>query len=412
MSAGTALSRNRDYRLLWAGRAASDCGTSATTIAYPLLVLAVTGSAASSGLVLGVIAAAQLLAGLPAGALADRCDRKKIMLGCEAAQAVAAASLVAAVWSNAVTLPHLVAVAAVLGACAALFEPAEDASLPNLVPDDQLPTALAMNAARGSLGHLSGTAAGGFLFAVGRFVPFVADLLAHLAALTSLAFVRLPPRPARTTPSGHLGQEIREGLSWVWRNPHLRVTALCAVVLNLFFNAFYLVVIVLARTRGVSSGQIGVMAAMLGAGGIVGALAAPTMRRRMSPYVSIAGVFWVLTALTPIAIFVDNGLLMGTLFFAMAVLPPTANTTIMTEQLLLTPDELRGRLSGVLGLLTGIAGAAGPMLGGILTDVVSGNTAVLVCAGGIATVTLLITASATLRGFPSRSLEQLPAEMS
>jgi MFS family permease len=415
-AAAPPLSRNRDYRLLWGSRAASEFGVSATTIAFPLLVLAITGSAATSGLVLGTIAAAQLLGGLPAGALVDRWNRKKVMLGCEAAQAIAAASLVAAVWWDVATAAQLVAVAAVFGFCAALFEPAEDASLPNIVPDEQLPKAVAMNSARSNLGHLSGTAAGGFLFAIGRFVPFVADMIAHLVALLALAFVRLPPRPARTEAGERLDREIVAGVAWVWRHRHIRVTALCAVVLNLFFSAFYLVIIVLAQSRGVPAGEIGVMAAMLGVGGIVGALIAPYLQSKMTPYLSIAGVFWALTALTPLAVFVHSGYLMGALFFAMALLPPTANTTIMTEQLLLTPDGLRGRLSGVVGLLTGIAGALGPVLGGVLTEAVSGGTAVLVCAGGIAAVTALVTVNATLRRFPRRGPDpaagMVPAESS
>jgi MFS family permease len=397
------LRRNRNYRLLWSAQVMSELGVSATTIAFPLLVLAATGSAAASGLVLGTIATAQLLAGLPAGALVDRWDRKWIMLGCEAAQAIAAASLVAALWWGVVFVPHLVAVAAVMGVCSALFEPAEEASLPNLVAAEQVSTAVAMNSARSNLGQVSGTAAGGFLFAIGRFVPFAADLLTHLAALATLAFVRLPPRRVRAEPAGRLDREIMAGLGWVWRHRHIRVTALCAVVLNLFFSAFYLVVIVVVQSRGVPAGEIGVMAAMLGAGGILGALAAPYLHRRLTPYASIALVFWALTALTPIAVVVDNGYLMGALFFAMALLPPTANTTILTEQLLLTPDELRGRLSGVIGLVTGAAGALGPMLGGLLTGLVSGSAAVLVCAGGIAAVTMLVTFNTTLRRFPTRA---------
>ena len=137
-------------------------------------MLALTGSTAASGLVLGTIAAAQLVAGLPAGALVDRWDRKRVMLGCEAAQAVAAAQPGGR--GAAGRPPRIAAHGGRRGrarACAAaLFEPAEDAVLPTLVPDEQLSTAVAMNSARSSLGQLSGTAAGGFLFAVGRFVPF------------------------------------------------------------------------------------------------------------------------------------------------------------------------------------------------------------------------------------------------
>jgi uncharacterized protein YbdZ (MbtH family)/predicted MFS family arabinose efflux permease len=397
----TALARNRDYRVLWTSQALSEFGFSASSIAFPLLVLALTGSAATSGLVLGTVATAQLVAGLPAGALVDRYSRKRIMLGCEAAQALAAGSLVLALWWGVASVPHMVAVAAVFGLCAALFEPAEDATLPNVVAPEQLSTAVAMNAARASLGHLSGTAAGGFLFAVGRLVPFAADTLTHAAAFVSLTLLRVPPRQSPPEPAGHLGREMVAGLRWVWGHRHIRVTALCAIVLNLFFSAFYLVVIVLAHARGVPSGQIGVMAAMLGVGGIAGALAAPYLSRKLTAYASIAAVFWTLTLLTPVAVLVPNGYLMGVLFAAMAFLPPTANTTIVSRQLLLTPDGLRGRLSGVIGLTTGLAAAAGPVLGGVLTQVVAGDTAVLVCAAGILAVTILVTFSATLRKFPT-----------
>jgi MFS family permease len=395
------LSRNRDYRLLWSSQVLSGFGFNTSTIAFPLLVLALTGSATASGVVLGASAAAQLLAGLPGGALVDRWNRKKVMLACEAGQAVAAASLAGALLTGVASVPHMVAVAAVFGVCGALFEPAEAATLPNLVPAEQLSTAVATNAARGYLGHLSGTAAGGFLFAVGRFVPFAVDMLTHAVAFVTLAFVRVPARDVPPQPVARLGTEIADGLRWMWRHRDIRVTALCAVVLNLFFSAFYLIVIVLAQTRGIPSGQIGIMAAMLGVGGLLGALLAPYLHRMVSPYVSIIGVFWALAALTPVAVLIHNGYLMGVLFGAMALLPPTANTTIITRQLLLTPDQMRGRMSGVMGLVTGVAATAGPVLGGVLAELVPGSRAVLLCAAGIVAIAVVVTVSPTLRAFPA-----------
>ncbi|HEY0618564.1 MAG TPA: MFS transporter [Kribbella sp.] len=394
------LVRNRNYRLLWSSQALSEFGLSATSIAFPLLVLAVTGSPAASGLVLGTSAAAQLLVGLPAGALVDRWNRKKVMLCCEAAQAVAAASLVAALWYGQATVAHMVVVAAILGMCGALFEPAEDASLPSVVPAEQVSTAVAMNAARSYLGQLSGTAAGGFLFAVGRFVPFAVDALTHAISFFALIFLRLPKRNVPAEPVRHLGREIATGLRWVWQQDRIRVIALCAIGLNLFFSAYYIVIIVLAVSRGVSSGQIGIMAAMLGVGGILGALAAPYLQRMLNPYVSIIGVFWALTLLTPLAVFIANGYLLGALFATMAFLAPTANTTIDTYLLLLTPDELRGRMSSVIGVALGTAAVLAPALGGVLMQVVPGGRAVLICASGIAIVTVLATVSRTLRDFP------------
>src|SRR5262249_297642 len=205
------------------------------------------------------------------------------------------------------------------------------------------------------------------------------------------------------------GREIADGLRWVWRRRQLRVTALCAVVLNLFFSAFYVVVIVLARSRGVPAGQIGLMAAMLGVGGLLGAGLAPYLQRVLSPYLSIVGVFWVLTALTPLAAGARRGYLLGALFAAMALPPPTANTAIMTRQLLLTPDRLRGRLSAVLSLVTGVAATLGPVLGGVLVGAVSGSRAVLICTAGIAASTVLATASPTLRTLPATPVTEHPA---
>jgi MFS family permease len=395
----TPLGRNRNYTLLWVGQAVSEVGFSTAMIAFPLLVLAVTGSPAASGLVLGADAAAQLVAGLPAGALVDRWDRKRIMLWCEAVQATAVGSLALALWFNSATIAHMVAVAVVMGVCRAMFEPAEDASLPRLVTNDQLSTAVSLNTARSSIGQMAGTALGGVFFAIGRAVPFIVDTITHLVSFTALAFVRIPKREVEPAPIGNIGREMIEGLRWVWRHRHVRVTALCAVSLNFFFNAFYIVVIVLAETRGVPAGEIGVMAAMLGAGGVLGSLVAPALHRRLRPHVSITGVFWLVTLLTPITIFVHDGYLMGALFAGMAFLAPTANTTINTHQLLLTPDELRGRLMGVMGVCVGAAAAAGPALGGVLVELVPGDTAVLWCTGGMAAVSLLVTFSPALRQF-------------
>lgn len=395
-----ALSRNRNFTLLWGSMLGSDFGFNGAAIALPLLVLALNGSAADSGLVLGTVAAAQLAAGLPAGALADRWNRKYLMLGCEAAQAVAAASVVAALLLHVLGVPQLVVVAAIIGVSAALFVPAEDAALPDVVPDEQLPKAVAMNTARASLANLSGTAAGGFLFAVGRVVPFAVDMVGHALACCGLAFLRLPAREINRQPISQLHTEMLEGLRWVWRERFIRVTTLCAAVLNLFFSAFYIIIIVVARERGVPAGQIGVMAAMLGAGGLAGALLAPYLAEKLSPYLSIASVFWVLTALTPVTIFLRNGYLLGALLFAMALLPPTANTTIIARQLLTTPEGLRGRLSGALGLMAGGAAAVGPMLGGVLIGLAPSNEAVLICAAGMAAITALVTISPTMRRFP------------
>jgi MFS family permease len=402
------LRRNRNYGLLWAGQMFSETGFNTISIAFPLLVLVLTGSAAASGLVLGASAAAQLVAGLPAGVVADRHNRRTVMLICEAVQTVGTAGLVVALALGHAQLWMVVVVAAVAGVGRSFFEPAERASLPQVVPAALVGEALAANAARGYLGQLSGTALGGLVFAFRRYAPFLLDAVLHALCFVLLLFLRLPKREPRPVAepgrvlAGWLG-EMGHGLAWVWRQRLLRATALCLVGVNFFFTAFYVVIIVVCHQRGLPSGEIGVMGAMFGVGGLLGALAAPTLLRRISPYFSVLGVLWALTVLTPVAVLIDNAYLMGVLLAAMAFLAPTANTSIGACQLLLTPDGMRGRLSSVLNVLGGLAAAAGPAVGGWLAGLGDPNRVILICSVGILVLAVLGSISPALRTFPSRA---------
>jgi predicted MFS family arabinose efflux permease len=396
----TQLSRNRNYQLLWGSQALAEIGFSASLLAFPLLVLTVTRSPIAAGVVMGIDSATQLVVGLPAGALADRWDRKKLMLGCEAAQAVVVTVLVVTLWLDLAGLPLMAAVAMVMGACRALFEPAEEASLPRVVPPEQVGQAVALNSARTYIGQMSGAALGGLLYGVRVWLPFALDAVTHALSFVGLLFLRLPAQERKPAPIGQLHLEIVEGLRWLVRQRLLRVIGACAVGLNFFFYAYYLIVLSVAQQRGVPEAQIGLMAAALGVGGMVGALAVPLLHKVLSPYLSIIGVFWALAALTPVAIVLDNGYLIGALFGGMAFLTPTANTTIMTYQLLLTPDELRGRLAGVMSVLGGIAATAGPAVGGLLVQLAPGGAAVLICTAGITVLAVFATLSKSLQSFP------------
>lgn len=394
------LSRNGNYRALWGSQLISTFGGSAANIACPLLVLAVTHSPSMVGIVLATSAAASLVVGLPAGALVDRWDRKKVMLGCEVANVLAVGSLVLALWWDVASVEQILLVAVVGGVSGATFGPAEQACLPNLVPTEQLSTAVAMNAARGQLASLSGTAVGGFLFAIARFMPFAVDVLTHFMGLVALLFLRVSQREVRPEPLSRLGHEIAAGVRWIWRNRPIRIIGLFATGLNLFFSAYFIIIIILAQVRGVPSGTIGVMVALMSVGGILGSLMAPYLYQKLSPYLSIIGVLWALTLLAPLAIFTSNGYVIGILLAAMGFFTPTANTSISTYLLLLTPDELRGRMSSAAGVFVGSAAVVGPALGGFLMEVVPYNQAVLLCTAGIAVVTVLGTINPTLRRFP------------
>lgn len=397
----TPLWRNRPYQLLWSSRALSEFGIQLSVIAFPLLAFTITGSALTAGLATAAMAAAHTVTSVPGGALIDRWDRKRTMVLGQLGQGLAMLSLAVAVWLDVASLAHLVVVAAVLGAGEALFEPSEDASLPNVVSAEQLPTALGLNAGRAYFGQLGGSALGGVLFGLGRPLPFLGTAVAHLASFVLLLFLRLPARDRTVTPAGALHREIWHGLQWAWRQPLIRTSALCAVSLNLLFHALYLIVIVGAQQRNVPAGQIGLMAAMLGVGALLGALAAGYLCRVLSPYLAIIGVFWSLTVIAPLLAFVENSYAVGGLLAAIAFLAPTANITITSRQLLLAPDELRGRLSSVMSLTGGLAATAGPAIGGVLLQTSGTTQAVLLCNAGLVLTALAATGSRTLRNLPA-----------
>ncbi|AXQ55842.1 hypothetical protein ACFWG7_11055 [Streptomyces koyangensis] len=112
------------------------------------------------------------------------------------------------------------------------------------------------------------------------------------------------------------------------------------MALDFLFQVVHLVIIMAAQQDDVPSGQIGVMAAMFGVGGLLGALAAPRLHRRLRQRHSVLMVLWAMAVLAPVSLTVTNGLLLGLLLAGMAFFAPTANTAVSTYQLLTTPDRL------------------------------------------------------------------------
>jgi MFS family permease len=135
------LRRNRDFMVLWCSQVVSTVGARVTSIAYPLLVLAVTHSPAEAGVVGFTQTLPFLLLYLPAGAFIDRWDRKRTMLACDAGRAVALGSIAVTVALGWLSMAQVVVVALIDGSLFVLFDLAEGAALPQLVTKEQLQTA-------------------------------------------------------------------------------------------------------------------------------------------------------------------------------------------------------------------------------------------------------------------------------
>src|SRR5947209_2380215 len=291
---------NRDYMLLWSGQVVSNVGTQVSTLAFPLLILAVTGSPAQAGFVGALRALPYVIFSLPAGALIDRWDRKRTMILCDTGRALSLASIPVALVTGHLTIIQLYLVSLIEGTLFVFFNIAEAACLPRVVPKEQLPAATAQNMATDGITVLLGPSLGGALYTAGRLLPFVADAVSYVVSVISLFFIKVKFQKERVAARRNLGIEIREGLSWLWHQPLIRFIAILTGGNNLISSGYVLIIIVLAQQQHASSFTIGLIFAVGGIGGIIGALIATWLQKRLSFAQAIIGTSWIFALFMPL----------------------------------------------------------------------------------------------------------------
>ena len=394
------LWRNRDFLLLWTGQVGSTLGTRISGLAYPLLVLAVTGSPAQAGLVASAQAAPFLIWFLPAGALVDRWSRKRIMLAADAGRAVALASVAAAVVLGRITIGHLVVVAFVEGTLFVFFLLAETAALPHVVPKPQLPTAIAQNQARDQGADLAGQPLGGFLFGLGHAVPFAVDAVSYVVGFALVTPIRRTLEDERAPERRHLLTEISEGVRWLWRQHLLRALVAIASAGNLAFSALGLTIIVRASDLGASSTAVGVLLGLFGVGAIAGALVAPAVQRLIAPNVIMLGALWWWVAQMVALALAPTVVVLGAVYTVGALMGPIFNTTNAAYRYALTPDRLQGRVGGASRMIGWGTRPVGALLGGISLETLGAVPTFAALATWLAIVAAASTASRQIRRAP------------
>ena len=276
------LWRNRDFVLLLSGRLLSTIGSQVTSIAYPLLVLAVTHSPAKAGIVGFAGLVPHAVFGLLAGVAADRWDRKRLMIAADGVRALAIASLAASILLDRVSFWQIAVVAFVEGAGSVFFNTAHAGALRAVVPRQQLPTAVGVIRARSATVMLGGPPLGGALFAVGRAVPFLFDAVSYTFSFISLVLMRTPFQEEREVDPARLRTQFVEGFRFLWSQPFLRTCAFIYGLGNFTIPGILLVVVVAAQRHGLSSAGIGALVAAFGAAILIGSLASPLFRRTLS----------------------------------------------------------------------------------------------------------------------------------
>lgn len=405
------LSRNRNYNILWSGQVLSSLGNEILIIGIPLLILATSGSPVEMGLAASAVGVARIMATIPAGVVADRFDRKRILLVCQGVRTLTFTGFVVALAMGWYVFPVVLAVAAIEGVLSALFDPTEDALLPQVVRETQLSTAIARNTARDYLAGLIGPALGGLLYTASRSLPFVATAVMNAVSFVLLLFLRPPPAVDPPAPAGShprsVLSDVVAGFRWVVGQRVILLTMVWIMAVNLVIGGLIIVILFASGEEQRAAGEIGFMMSFFGAGGLLGAALAARMYSVLPTSVIIIGFSWTAAGLTALMAAVPSGIPLGLLLGGIAFFAPVVNTAIMTYQMVITPNELRGRLSSIVGLCTGVASAIGPMVAGILISALGVTRIMLVSAAVLAVVALLTTLLPTFRRFPKIDPEEL-----
>jgi MFS family permease len=362
------LRRNNGFRLLWIGQLLSDTGSSVGSLAYPLLILALTHSAVLAGVVGTVRAIARLCLQLPAGALSDRLDRRLTMIVCDVLRTVLLALLAVLIAVHLASWPVVLIVCVIEGGAGAIFDPAATATVPAIVPDGQLEEAWAATEARTYAAGLAGPALGGVLFGLGRAVPFLADAVSYVISFGTVSRIGGRFLPRHTAERKALWREAADGLRVVWQVPLLRAVLLVAPLVNFAFTGVVFTVTLVLRQHGTSAVVIGLVQAAITIGGLLGAIVAPRLQGRVRLGTLAAGV-----SLSGAVLFVAAAAVVPSPLVALPlaldlVFAPAANAALFAVMLRSTPDEMRGRVSNAMLMVATALSALAPLIAGLLVQ--------------------------------------------
>ena len=399
----------RDFNVFWAGQTLSVLGDAFAVVALPLLVLQATGSLARMGLVTALFGVGSLLAGLVAGPLADRVDRRRLMIGCDLGRALVYA-LIPLAWWLAGPQPWLLYAVTLAGAALGMtFGVAYVAALPNLVDRDRLTEANGRLEATFAVAFVLGPMLAGLVSA--RFGPTAAigiDALTFLASALSLAVVRLRPVPAGRPEDPHaagdrLG-ELLAGVRFLRGEPLFRwLVLLVGGVTFAAFGVTDLYIYFLRVDLGQGDRAVGVVYGLASLGAIAGGLLAPRLRRRWGFGACFAGGV-ALQAAAALAAGVAPSLaavaVVATLFTFGETTHRIATVSLRQE---LVPDHLLGRVSAAFRTFFLVPGPLGAAALTAFGERAGARPAFLLMGGLLLLLTLAVLASPARARHPTLS---------
>jgi MFS family permease len=358
--------RNRNYRLFWFGQLVSLVGSWMQTVALSWLVLA---QLHGGGSMLGLLAAVQftpMLVGGPwAGLVADRFDKRTILIATQSSAAVLAGILAAFTLAHATTLPIVFAIAFCTGIVTMFDTPTRQAFVTEMVGTDDVANAVGLNSAIFNTARIVGPAvAGGLIVAVGTGICFAINAVSFVAVIAGLVAMR-PSELYRSPALRRAKGQVRDGFRYAARVYELRTALILMAVIGTFAMNFTVVLPLIAKiTFHGNAGTYGWLSAIMGLGSLFGALVAasrsrPTMLLLAGAAVAL-GVLMLGSAAAPTLAW-EYAAIMFTGGAAITFMS-TCNSTI---QLNSRPD-MRGRVMALyMMLFLGSTPIGGPIVGWI-----------------------------------------------
>ncbi|MGA7988587.1 MAG: MFS transporter [Candidatus Dormiibacterota bacterium] len=374
------LSRHYNYRLYFFGQVVSISGTWMQSVAQAWFVVQNT----HSPLAVGFLAVCQFgpygVLGLFGGAIADRLDQRKVLIGTQTAFMIAATLLAVLTLTGHATVWEVYVIAAISGTVTVLDNPVRQAFTIQMVGRDELPNAVALNSSIFNASRIVGPAiAGGLIAIAGVGICFLINALSYLAVLAALGLMRVHDLfpTSRDQHPQNLFRGSLDGLKFAWRTPVIRsVLMMMLFIATISMNFSVLLPIVASRTLHSGAEVFGILSALFGFGAFLGALFSASLGRASRHTMLVGAALFSASelALAPLHVIWAAGIALVVVGIAFTLYTAQANSTL---QLAVT-DQMRGRVLGIYGYVFFGTAPIGGFLAGWLAEVGGTELAFLV----------------------------------
>ena len=358
---------NSAYLLLMSGKTTQIVGAGLASFAVPLIAFAITRSVVAAGLVATAGELGALIATLPAGVIADRVDRRKLLIICSVLGVAAWASLVVSNAMGMLTVWQLGGVVFASSVFGSFYTPAESAGIRQVVSSDQMGSAMAAMEGRSAVASLIAGPVGGVLYGFSRAWPLIASTVGYAVAGICAALVRKPLNGDLShTASSSAVSSLVEGIRFVWSVSFMRTGVVIFALLNLGFGGVLYSLnlhLVSLHTQPV---LIGLVNAVAGAVMVIGSIVAGPLVKRF-PVGPLSIVCLLVTVVGVAGLAATTVYIWYLVWIGVAtILVPPLNAGIVGYTAAVTPDELQGRMNAVLSLSGTLVRPIAPVVAGAL----------------------------------------------